>query len=177
MDQIPPPPRIFLTPKEEMPIKGIIIYSVIVLAAIIILANIYSRINIFMPFLTIRVILPFGYCLLIGYFMSWGFFLGKIRGFKNMISLVLIGTIVSTYLFWTIWTATKLGEPMFNRVGNLFEGIDKINVQGVMIRGRIVGGALLAKIVWIVETILIFLVPIFVFDEKPPKFSSLFSKE
>lgn len=176
MDNIPPPPKIFLTPKEKVPIKGIIIYSLIVITAIIILGNIYSWVNVFIPILAIRVMLPFAYCMLIGYFMSWGFFLGKIKGFKNMILLVLVGTILSTYFLWAIWTATKLGEPMFARVGNLFEGLDKINIQGVLIKGEIIGGATLAKIVWILETILVFFVPIFVFDEKPPKFSTLFSK-
>ncbi|MFK8010285.1 MAG: hypothetical protein AB8H03_28280 [Saprospiraceae bacterium] len=172
-----PPPNVFLSPKEETPIKGIFIYSIIVAVAIIVLANIYAQMNIFVPILVVRVMLPFAYCMLIGYFMSWGFFLGKVSGFKNLILLVLIGTIFSTYFLWAIWTATKLGEPMFNRVGNLFEGLNKINIQGVLIKGEIVGGAILAKIVWVLETILIFLVPIFVFDEKPPKLSTLFSKD
>ncbi|MFK7774459.1 MAG: hypothetical protein AB8F94_20115 [Saprospiraceae bacterium] len=175
MNDIPPPSNVFLTPKDETPIKGIIIYSLIVILAIIILANIYAWINVFIPFLALRVILPFAYCMLIGYFMSWGFFLGKVRGFKNLLILVLIGTILSTYFLWTIWTATKLGEPMFYRVGSLFEGLNKINVQGVLIKGEIIGGAILAKTFWVLETILVFLVPIFVFDEKPPKLSSLFS--
>ena len=165
-----------MSPKKETPVKGVIIYSIIVMIAIIVLANVYSFLNIYVPLIIVRSALPFAYCMLIGYFMSWGLFLGKIKEFKQMLLLVLIGTILSTYFLWAIWTATKLGEPMLYRVGSLFQGLDRINVQGIFIKGEIVGGAILAKTVWVLETILVFFVPIFVFDDKPPKISTLFSK-
>lgn len=173
MDNLPPQPQFYLTPKDETPIKGIVIYSVVLLFAIIILSNLYSYINIYLPFRVVRTLLPFFYAWIIGYIMSWGFFLGKIKGMKNIILLAFIGTIISTYLLWCIWTAVVLNEPMFSKIGSLFQGIEEIDVQGVLIRGKLLGGAILAKVLWVLSTLVIFFVPIFIVDEKPPTISNL----
>jgi hypothetical protein len=176
LDKTPTPPNIFLPPKDETPVKGVFIYTVIVMVSIVVLANVYSFLNIHFPLTVVKSALPFAYSMLIGYFMSWGIFLGKIRGMKNVILLALVGSIVSTYFFWSIWTAKMLDESMFNRVGSLFQGLDKLNIQGISIGGEAIEGFIWVRILWILETLFVFLVPIFVVNDKPPRFSSLVSK-
>lgn len=174
MSEIPPPPKVFIPPKNETPLKGVVIYSVIVLVAIIGLANLYAILNIYLPLRIVKTLLPFGYCLSLGYLMSWGVYLGKIKGLGNVILLAFFGSLISVYFLWVIWTSRMLGESMFHTMGSLFQGIQNINVDGVYIKGELVAGVTALKALWVIETAFIFLVPIFVIDEKPPKIDKSF---
>lgn len=177
MSEIPPPPKVFIPPKNETPLKGVIIYFLIVIVSIIGLSNLYTILNIYLPLQVVRTLLPFGYCLTLGFIMSWGVYLGKIKGLGNVILLAFLGSLISVYFLWVIWTSRMLGESMFHTMGSLFQGIQNLDVDGIYIKGELVAGVSALKILWVIETALIFLVPIFVIDEKPPKINQLFIGE